>query len=175
MRQNLKKLSGFTLIELMVVVCIVGLLASVGLTSFTKYIKMAKTVEAHESLYKLRLGAREYYVVDHWNSKGKLVPKQFPSTVKNVPGTGPCCHRCLTPNQEWISGGWNSLLFSLGEAHFYQYRFVGIGTNFGANYRAYAMGDLDCDKVLSTFEIRGKIDTDGAVISVGPIVRKGLE
>ena len=44
MKSQNRSLTGFTLIELMVVVCIVGLLASVGLTSFAKYIKMAKTV-----------------------------------------------------------------------------------------------------------------------------------
>ncbi len=169
------KSTGFTLIEMMVVVCIVGLLASVGLTSFTKYIKMAKAVEAHESLYKLRLGAREYFVIDHWNSQAKLLNRQFPGAVKNIPATGPCCSRCLTPNEEWITSGWNSLLFSLAEAHFFEYRFIATGINFNARYEAQAIGDLDCDDVYSTFEIRGSIDQEGTVMAYGPVITKGLE
>ena len=167
--------AGFTLIELMVVVCIVGLLASVGVTSFSKYIKMAKTVEAHESLYKLRLGAREYYVVDHWSSSGIIAPRQFPQTIKNIPKGGPCCSRCVTPNEEWITGGWNSLLFSLSDGHFYEYRFLSTGTGFNAVYTAQALGDLDCDKVKSRFEIRGALDKEGSPMAIGPIIFKGLE
>ena len=159
----------------MVVVCIVGLLSSVGLSSFTKYLKMAKTVEAHESLYKLRLGARQYYAIDHWNAQAKLTPRQFPGNIKDIPATGPCCRRCVTPNEEWISGGWNSLVFSLAEAHFFEYRFHTNGVNFKATYSAQAIGDLDCDNVNSTLEIRGAIDSDGSVVTIGPIITKGLE
>ena len=42
--------SGFTLIELMVTVSIIGILASVGLPSFIHYTRNAKVSEVHESL-----------------------------------------------------------------------------------------------------------------------------
>ena len=175
MKSQNRSLTGFTLIELMVVVCIVGLLASVGLTSFAKYIKMAKTVEAHEALYELRMGAREYYVVDHWNNQGKLTLRQFPQSIKPTPMGGPCCNRCVTPSEEWVTAGWNSLLFSLSEGHHYQYRFLSTGTGFQAVYTAQALGDLDCDKNLSTFEIRGHMDKEGSPVALGPIITNGLE
>ncbi len=169
-----RTLAGFTLVELMVVVCIIGLLASVAASSFTKYIKTAKTVEAHESLYKIRLGAREYFIIDHWNGKGQLLVRQFP-TIVDVPAAGPYCARQTTSNMEWINGGWDSLIFALDEAHYYRYSFQTGGKSYLSKYTAYALGDLDCDKVWSTFMIRGHVDGDGVPTAIGPIITKGLE
>ncbi len=44
---------GFTLVELMVVIAIIGILASIGIPQFAKYVKRAETTDAITNLGKL--------------------------------------------------------------------------------------------------------------------------
>lgn len=55
------KRSGFTLIELMVVVAIIGLLAVIAIPSFTGYIAKAKRAEAYINLSSLYAAEKAYW------------------------------------------------------------------------------------------------------------------
>jgi len=55
------KSSGFTLIELLVVVGILGILAAVGLVSYSGYVEGSKRKTAENVLMQLALGQTEYY------------------------------------------------------------------------------------------------------------------
>jgi len=169
-----KKTGGFTLIELMIVVAIIGILAAVAIPAFIKYIRKSKTVEATEALNKIKVGAREYFVVDHWSSAGTLLDKQFPNGVATVPAA-PCCQKCTNASADWDGNGWNALKFGLTEPHYYQFNFTASGFTNAAQYTAQAYGDLDCDGSNSTFEIRGSVDTEGSVVTVGPIITAEIE
>ena len=87
----LKKIrNGFTLIELMIVVAIIGILAAVAIPAFMKYIRRSKTVEATMNIRKLYDSSVSYYEGEHATNTGAILAKQFPTTVAASPPKGTC-------------------------------------------------------------------------------------
>ncbi len=60
--QMLKKQNGFTLIELMVAVAIVGILASIALPNYTEYVKRASRAEAAAALLDAANKEEQFFV-----------------------------------------------------------------------------------------------------------------
>lgn len=52
---------GFTLLELMIVVAVIGILASIAMPAYTGYIKKGKAAEATSNLADLRIKAEQYF------------------------------------------------------------------------------------------------------------------
>jgi type IV pilus assembly protein PilE len=53
--------SGFTLIELMVVVAIIAILAAIAVPQYSDYVLRGKLTEATSNLGRLRIGAEQYF------------------------------------------------------------------------------------------------------------------
>lgn len=79
---------GFTLIELVVVLIIVAILGTLGLTQYTRMIEKARGAEAKNILGTIRQLAAAYYM--EWGSAASLTP-----AMVGIGGTGGVPSDCL--------------------------------------------------------------------------------
>ena len=154
------KQRGFTLIELMIVVAIIGILAAVAIPAFMNYLSKSKGSEASLNLNKIAKATKVY-----WGENSAFPP----SSTTTLPGiekaacTGPNNHMPVVSTATWAAdSAWAALDFSVDEPGLFTYKFVNGGT---ANATATAAGDLDCDGAVGTWTLTitndaGQIKTD---------------
>jgi prepilin-type N-terminal cleavage/methylation domain-containing protein len=152
---------GFTLIELMIVVAILGILAAVAIPSMIKYLRRAKTTEAVDKLSYLYRNSGTYATGERVNRGigGAAIQPQFPATQALTPMAVPAGVRVTDPVGTWDTLTWQALDFSIADPHYYSFEYVSMGTGTTAAFTARALGDLDGDTNLSTFERAGALNS----------------
>jgi type IV pilus assembly protein PilA len=141
---------GFTLIELMIVVAIIGILAAVAIPAFMDYMKRAKKTEASLQLNKIGKNAKRSYSETSAYVTGTAA--QLPAK----PGAGGCCggpnnHCAAVPATFAGDATWKALDFQIDEASLFYYDYTGTATGFTAK----ATGDLDCDGTEIVYTLTG--------------------
>ena len=150
---------GFTLIELMIVVAIIGILAAVAIPQFLDMMKKSKRNEAEVQLDSIRKAEKA-----GWAERAGYVSEDgeaLPST--GTAGEG-CCdagrtdRKCEVTSGEWDDdAGWQALDFEIDEPGFFVYTYAG-GTD---SFEATADGDLDCDGTPVTYTLTGTRNANG--------------
>ena len=152
--------SGFTLIELMIVVAILGILSVVAIPAFVRYMRIAKTAEVYRNINKMTQGAIVYFTQPKFDEAGQRIACMFPSGT-DIIEPNLCCTdgepdgKCEPNEAYWDAREWQALMFKLSDKHYYRYAH-GSDPDWGMpNARTRitlgAMGDLDCDGTYSTF------------------------
>jgi len=169
--------AGFTLVELMIVVAIVGVLAALAIYGVQRYIANAKTAEAKNSIGQISKDAQSAFAREHM-STAEVMKAGDTAKVSNrlcldgpaVPAAIPEAEKVQSGADEWTDG-WKCLRFSMSEPQYYQYTYDSdsSATEPGTKFEAKAQGDLDGDKTPSTFSIVGEVQAGGELF-VSPTI-----
>ena len=159
--RKLRTGKGFTLIELMIVVAIIGILAAVAIPAFMKYIRRSKTTEATMNIRKIFDSSVSYFAAEHADRAGGIIDKQFPLTVVATPNATACPNKHAPNSNTFSAATWQSLNFSVDDPFLFQYTYesTNVAGAEGSTFTARAEGDLNCDTVTSLFERVGAVDT----------------
>ena len=143
MKRSMKKvLAGFTLVELMIVVVILGILAAVAIPAFTRYVKRSKTSEATGNISKIYQGEVSYF-----NQSSEQSVASFASAVATPSDTPSASKFPAQPTAFTGDSGWSAIGFSVDSPLYYAYSATASATDFTAE----ALGDIDGDNTNSTF------------------------
>lgn len=169
MKQRNKKSQGFTLVELMIVVVILGILAVIAIPTFQKFIRRAKEAEAPVNIMAIARGARVYYdeVRRFPGYSGAYMPTTTPSSYCAATG-----HNKYPSNPAaWEREPWTSLRFNVSTDHYYWYRWISSGGGRSALFTVQAYADIACNGRYNYQYVVGRVDANSGQVRFSHIYK----
>jgi type IV pilus assembly protein PilA len=166
---------GFTLVELMIVVVIIGILAALAIYGVQKYVTNSKSAEARMAIGRMSKDAAAYFeaekmagaILSIGTSVG--VSRQLcPSASYSIPDV------TITEGQKFQpaaatwndNAGWTCLNFSMTQPIYFKYMYVSDGTaaaaTSGQGYTAYAEAALG-GTVKKIYQNAGVVGSGGTL------------
>jgi prepilin-type N-terminal cleavage/methylation domain-containing protein len=176
--------AGFTLIELMIVVAIIGVLASLAVPAFRTVLLRSRTAEVSGNLNAMFKNAASYYSGERADTRGQTAGVSSHCTVSDAGPLplNPGVQKQRLPNTDPM---FRAIGFSIADYVYYGYGIYtdNSGTGVCGNvandttvYTLYAHGDLDGDNVTSTFELAVGSDNENELYHArGMSIDKELE